>query len=479
MSVPESGPSRPRLEELFGLAAPSVDYDLLARYAEDKEGCTPEERDEVEQQIALNPDLAVAVGVADPPSPRPASSPPAKSRWAEFVLSALVVVLSAVLHRLASEVSVPDSLAWLDARAAFELRLREWGWLIGGMLVCVGAVLAALGRLLRWRVILPLGLVVFAGFVLASVQQAAGEIRATRARLDQLFLSHQWVAYESPKLDPKQGKFPSEADIRAELDVLHKQGGFDALITFGSDGTLAAAPRIAKTECGFRAVVQGIYIPEVQDAAGNPADPDGALRRQLDHLLEETPDGVPDDYVDAYCVGHNVSNRVPIQALAGWMAEVRRRTRKPVTTTAPLHFYLGPQSQRFRQLGDFYFPDVNGGWSTVIGATPDQALSQLRQDLYRVGELTDKPVLLKMISYPSGGRGLMPDHQLEFFRGVSTFVRPPRGCYLSVFSGFDLPWKKPPEFDPTEEHAGLFSADLKPKPAVGVLRNGFLVQNRP
>jgi hypothetical protein len=497
MNRRSSGASPPRLDGVFAPSAPAVDYNLLARYAADSEACTPQERAEVRRLAANDPDIAVAAGLREPdlPPPVPVADPPRSGfRWYDLVLSAFVMiasaVISAVVHRAVSEVHTPSGLSVLDSLTATENRLWLWGWYIGGGLAFVGfvgGVLAMVGRLRQWRVAIPGGLLVFAGFaggllvfagfVAWSLNRAAAETQEVRGRLDGLFLNHQWVTYESPKYDPIAKTFPTAADIRTELTALREQGGFDAIITFNSDGILAEVPRIAKAECGIRAVVQGIYLAEGKDENGHPLDPEASFERQLGLLTRDAPGGRPNDYVDAYVLGHNVSNRIPIETLAGWMARLRRETGRPVSTTAPLQFYLGEGNRPFRNISDYYVPDVVGGWS--VGETPGQCLSELRQTLLQVGELADKPVLLKMISFPSGGRGLKPDKQVEFFRGVSGFIRPSRGVYLSVFSGFDLPWKRPPLFDPTEEHVGLFTADLKPKPAVELLKNGSLIQNRP
>jgi exo-beta-1,3-glucanase (GH17 family) len=489
-------PKKPasRLEAVFSAPTPEVDFNKLARYVAGTSR-SAEERAEVERQAAGSPAVAAAVGLDErvpPPVPPPASP---GFGWRGALLSLLVLVCSAVIHRAVSEFNVSDGLSALDSLAAARNQQWRWGLIIGGALAVVGlvvfaAVSAGYRRLGRLRYALPVGLFLFAVVVLLSIRSVSAEVRDTRGRLDQMFLSHQWVAYESPRLRPKEGVFPTVDEIREELRVLRERGGFDALITFSSDGgALAEVPRIAKEEFGFKAVIQGISLPEWRDAAGNRADTEAIFRQQLKQLgLEgDAPrNSPPNAYVDAYCVGHNVSNRVSIERLAGWIAEVRAKSGKPVGTTTPLYSLLGPQNQAVREIGDFYFPDVNGGWS--VGTTPQSALSQLRQDLYRVGELTDKPVLLKMISYPSAGRECTPEAQLEFFRGVSTFVVPPRGVYLSVFAGFDLPWKTPPDFDVTEQHVGLFAVDLeagalekryKSKPALAVLRGGFLVQNRP
>jgi hypothetical protein len=278
------------------------------------------------------------------------------------------------------------------------------------------------------------------------------------------------VAYEPPGYDPHTNKIPDKAELRKDLVRLHdakEGGGFDGLITFGAGGDLAEIPRLAK-EVGFQAVIMGIYI--LRDEAGKPVKPVDQMERAYEVR----------EWVDGYCLGHNTSTQLDTHALADWMAELRSRTGKPVTTTAPLVNYLDERGRHLREIGDWYFPDLVGSWPFGT-LSPVEVLRETKANLQLVAALPrNKPVLLKMISYPSGGApGYTEEAQAAFFTGICRNLYLPSGVYVSVFSAYDLPWKRgDKDFSPQEEFVGLFTAQGEPKKAAAVLRLGFPIRSR-
>ncbi len=162
------------------------------------------------------------------------------------------------------------------------------------------------------------------------------------------------------------------------------------------------------------------------------------------------------------------------------MAELRRATGKPVTTTAPMASYLGDHGEPLRKLGDWYFPDCPGFWH--LGATPQEMFREARQSVMHATELPrDRPVLLKMISFPAGGLpGLTEEAQAEFFTAICRDLYLPPGVYVSFYSAFDLPWQSDlTHWSRPQRYVGLFTKDGEPRQAAAVVRKGFPVQNRP
>ena len=246
------------------------------------------------------------------------------------------------------------------------------------------------------------------------------------------------------------GPEPSVEEIVADLKALHEHTCFNGLITFGADGALAKIPKLAK-DVGFSAVIMGIYV--------NPAATEWNLI-QVESALAQ------DEWVDAFVYGHLNLEQIDFESLANGLRELKSRTKKPVSTTLPFIAYIGDRGAQARELGDFLIPDVHGSWRG--GATPSQLVDELRSKIERLADVLPgrKPVLLKMISYPSGGAdGLTPENQRDFFKRVLRDVDVPDRMYKSFFPAFDphLDAKTGSSWSATEEHAGLFTNDRIPK----------------
>ncbi|WP_295578271.1 hypothetical protein [uncultured Lamprocystis sp.] len=123
---------------------------------------------------------------------------------------------------------------------------------------------------------------------------------------------------------------------------------------------------------------------------------------------------------------------------------------------------------------DFLFPDAHGQWHW--GQTPEEAWAETlilgRKLAMLSGETPDRAVLLKMVSFPSGGAPeLTPQSQVEFYRLAVERVKnrtdlPSRVKFIFL-GAFDMPWKSVENgWPPTEQHTGLFTHERKPKPAV-------------
>lgn len=69
--------------------------------------------------------------------------------------------------------------------------------------------------------------------------------------------SLKWITYAPTNFNPLKKIYPSGESIAQDLKLLF-DAGFNAVITYGSQETLADIPRIAR-EAGFQGVIMGIW----------------------------------------------------------------------------------------------------------------------------------------------------------------------------------------------------------------------------
>jgi exo-beta-1,3-glucanase (GH17 family) len=266
-----------------------------------------------------------------------------------------------------------------------------------------------------------------------------------------------WVIYDPTGYDPFNQPMPSEASIRMDLEVLAKHG-FNGLITMTSKGNCREIARVAR-QLGFVKIVVGVWDIRDQGEVGNA-------------LSAAT-------WADAYCLGHRGSEkRYPLQELEEAITRFRTQTHHPITTSEVLATY--ESNPEYVAVGDFLFPDVHAYWHD--GQTPAVAWQQTVASALKADELVvkemqktgkpKKPVMLKMVSFPSGGAsGLTETSQLEFYR-LAIRESPmkgdlPGGMSLAFFSAFDELWKTENRgFATPEKSTGLFHDNREPKQAV-------------
>jgi len=259
-----------------------------------------------------------------------------------------------------------------------------------------------------------------------------------------------WVAYAPTHFNPEAGIFPSETEIRTDLQLLYDTG-FRGVITYGSDGTLVHVPRIAK-EVGFQGVIMGVYSPT------------SSLEKENAKSMAE--------YVDGYCVGNEGldAGRYNLATLQGAIDEMRANTSKPVTTSEPGDHYLVDvhvPASTLRKLGDWLLPNYAfyPFWQTYpsVGREPAAAANLVVEYYNELSALApDKTVLIKETGYPSAGVAVCNEaSQAEFFRLLhDTSVN------FAYFEAFDQPWKA---WAPVEPHWGLFKSDRSPKEVIDYL----------
>lgn len=269
-----------------------------------------------------------------------------------------------------------------------------------------------------------------------------------------------WIAYDPTGHNDREKKFPSDPEIMEDLRVLH-DCGFSGIVTFGSEGTLWRIPELAKKE-GFNGVIMGIADPTKEE--------------EIAQALECSM------WVDSYCVGHNTLSRrydkkiYNGDQLVEVIRRVRKTTGKPVTTTefvSEMQLYPSVWSAC-----DWLFPDIHAYWHD--GAMPPDAAVQKTVDFAKEAmdvssEFSNKPFMLKMISFPSGGaEQLSQKSQSDFYQKLYNRYQndadAPRGSGQVFFSAFDVEWKTGPDWEPTERHLGIFDKNRNPKPAAEFFR---------
>ena len=259
--------------------------------------------------------------------------------------------------------------------------------------------------------------------------------------------SLRWLAFAPTNFNPNLGIFPSIATIQADLEVAFSHG-FDAIITFASDGTLMEIPRIAR-EVGFRGVHMGLFMFD-----------------EAQRSIEITNAKAAAQFVDGYLVGNEGligcgGSFYSADTLLATMEDLRATTGKPVTTSEQIEDYLnggGCLGGFLRTKGDWLAPIIhpfNNGKrdpATGVAFTVDR--------LQTLDGLTEKPVCAKETGWPTGGDPAATEENQE-----SYFVqlKLEAVCY-AYFEYADLPWK---QGSPWERFWGLFNEDRTPKLFVG------------
>jgi exo-beta-1,3-glucanase (GH17 family) len=264
-----------------------------------------------------------------------------------------------------------------------------------------------------------------------------------------------WVIYDPTEYNPYTNQFPSEASIRADLRVLRSHG-LNGLITTSVQNTLKEIPRIAHEE-GIQMVIAGVWDPR------NPNEVAAAL-------------GIA-EHADAFCLGHSgLQKRYSMRELEALVGRFGRETGRPVAVSELVGDY--ETNPTLVELGDILFPDAHGQWheGQTAEAAWQETVATARKLALLAADEPDRPVILKMVSYPSSGASsLTPEAQLAFYHqaveGVRNRTDIPARVKFAFLGAFDTPWKTVDNgWALSEQYTGLFTFDRSPKPAVTHVR---------
>ena len=260
------------------------------------------------------------------------------------------------------------------------------------------------------------------------------------------------LAYDPTGFDPYAKRYPIPESIKADMRILEAHG-FYGVITFGSMGTLAKVPEIAK-RVGMKFVIMGIWDPKNE--------------REVENAIQEKR------FVDGYCVGHSgLESRYTMLNLKIVLSRIKSVTHRPASVSEKVADYAS--IPELLKMGDWIFPDVHAFWHE--GGSPAKMAEWTIAMMKRVNRMTagdPRPVILKMISFPSGPKGISSeDAQARFYKRLLTEVRDradvPDRVTLSFLGAFDPIWKRPDRgWAETERFTGLFTYNRKPKKVVEV-----------
>jgi len=246
----------------------------------------------------------------------------------------------------------------------------------------------------------------------------------------------EWIAYSPTQFNPKKDIYPSTKDIRLDLEALRKRG-FQGIVTYGSERSLANIPFIAK-EVGFEGVIMGIW--SIEDEKELVAAVDAA------------------SYVDAYCVGNEGYRiRYDLATLKKTIEYIKNNTGKPVTTTEEIDDYY--YDTNLVEVSDWIFPNAHPVFADV--KTPKKAFLWLRSRVTTLQKRLSKKgynklIVIKESGFPTrGGRYYSQRNQNKFLKLLEKSE-----LNFVYFEAFDQVWKNHLPFEP---YWGLFKYNRKPK----------------
>jgi len=273
----------------------------------------------------------------------------------------------------------------------------------------------------------------------------AGKQDTPLERLNSHLDTLHWLAYAPTGFNPTTGTFPSQDSIREDL-LLAKQHGFDGLITYALDDSLASIPRIAK-EVGFTSVIAGVFMFNEQQKQEELANIDSI-----------------EPFVDGWSVGNEgligcSGDLYTSDELLSVFQTIRAKSDKPITTSEQFEDYENGCNDDFLlKNGDWLMPIVqpynNNQCDPVAGAT------FVKDKLIAILGLTDKKVLAKEVGWPSEGDDSANEaNQEAFFITLKSHATTINYAY---FEGYNQLFKVtfPNEWEP---YFGLWDENRNPK----------------
>lgn len=225
---------------------------------------------------------------------------------------------------------------------------------------------------------------------------------------------------------PQDGSYPSDAQIRADLELLSSQT--DNIRTYSVEGTLADIPRLAE-EFGLR-VTLGVWIS--RDLQRNERE----IAKAIELARRERS-------VIRVVVGNEALFRreVTVEQLSAYLDRVRAAVKVPVTTSEQWHSWEdNPQLARHV---DLIAAHVLPYWEFMPMDKSVQFVLERAKNLKRL--FPKKPLLLSEVGWPSNGRmrgaaDASPANQAIYLRTLVNTLNA-KGYNYFVVEAFDQPWK--------------------------------------
>lgn len=280
--------------------------------------------------------------------------------------------------------------------------------------------------------------------------------------------------------DPRQGIYPSYAEIREDLLLLAPF--WSVIRLYDSSQHAETTLQVIQDEGLDLKVMLGT---DLAAEVSNPNCPWGAefseetlvANRQINSANIDGMIGLANRYAEiviAVSIGNEASvewtdHMVPVERLVEYARRVKRGVPQPVTfcdNYVPWTNKLEPLAAELDFLSVHTYPV----WEYF---TIDSALDYTKQNYHAVAErYPHKPVVITEAGWPtvSNGRGIEPHNasealQSDYCQQLMAWSRAEQ-ILTFIFEAFDEPWKGSPDPLEPEKHWGLFYLDRTPKPAM-------------
>jgi exo-beta-1,3-glucanase (GH17 family) len=277
--------------------------------------------------------------------------------------------------------------------------------------------------------------------------------------------------------DPRQGIFPSYAEIKEDLLILARNWSFirvydcsqhaettlkvirDAGLDFQVMLGVDMAAEVSNPNCPWGADFSDETLSANREANSN----------QIDRLIALS--NLYPDIVFAVSIGNEASvawtdHLVPVDSLVAYARRVKNAVSQPITfceNYVPWTHKLVPLAAEL----DFISVHTYPVWEY---RTIENALEYSKQNVDAVVQhYPDKPVVITEAGWTtaSNGRGIEPWNASEalqsiYYQQLLEWTTE-QGILTFVFEAFDEPWKGSSDPQEPEKHWGLFKEDRTPK----------------
>ena len=248
--------------------------------------------------------------------------------------------------------------------------------------------------------------------------------------------------------DPTVGKFPSIAEIDADLALL--VGDVIGVRTYTVQSTMAEVPRLAAAH-GL-SVTLGAWINDQADF--NAAELDRLVRAYSENRAQ----------VVRVIVGNESMHRKDqtVDQVIGHIRTVKQSVSAPVSTAEPWHLWLA--HPELVDAVDFIAVHLLPYWE---GVSLDHAIDYVFQRYAQLrAAYPDKPIVITEVGWPSNGRTLhdavaTPANQARFLRRFLAAAER-EGLVYYLMEAFDQPWKSTLEGQ-AGAHWGIYNTKREPK----------------
>ena len=247
--------------------------------------------------------------------------------------------------------------------------------------------------------------------------------------------------------DPAQNLYPSEDEIRQDLQLLSQHT--KRVRTYSVKSTLGDVPRLAK-DYGMT-VVLGIWISNIE------ADNDAEIARAIDIINNNRN-------ITLVVVGNESVYRreSEVPRLIEYIEQVRTQVKVPVTTAEPWHIWM--KNPVLAQHVDVVAAHLLPFWEKIPALASIDFVMEKAQDLKK--QFSQKPLLLAEVGWPSYGRsrGAAEADAADQAIYLRTLVNKlnTAGYDYFVIEAFDQLWKAGDEGD-VGKYWGVYNVDRQPK----------------